>query len=223
MKTSATRSMQCTASIYERFNHLISKSRSAQDFNQASLSKTIKSFRQMKDLAAVDVAKKAGLDPRTFAAIESGRIMNPSLAKLRVIAEAFGVSLGDLFLQADAEQEENFYQGDQKGKYALEFQEDGFKAVSYIPMIPDFFIGKVTLSGKSFLNAGNFPFAGRIFIQIMLGKLKLTVIRKEFIIKEGGHLLFNGKLPHTFQNPLLKECSFLLFSVPSFVAFSPRS
>jgi len=222
MKLSRNQSAQGKKSVYDQLAVAVNQSYDAQQTSQIGLGHTVRNFRQARGLKAVQVARSAGLDPRTFAAIESGHIQNPSIPKLEGIANSLGISLADLFLQAEASKPENFYLGEQKGIYTLEFQQDGFKAVSYIPMNPDFFIGKVTLAGKAFLEAGKLPFEGRIFIQMILGKLKLTIHHESIHIKEGSHLLINGRLPHTFQNPLIKECSFLFVSVPSFVAFTSR-
>lgn len=208
--------------IYHPLSAAASQSYRAQLGDQIHVGRAARQLRQAKGLKAVDVARKAGLDPRTFAAIESGHIRNPSMVKLEAIADSLGISLPDLFLQTQVSRPENFYLGEQKGNYTLEFQQDGFKLVSYVPMNPDFFIGKAVLAGKVFLDAGRMPFNGRIFIQMILGKLKLTVRGEDVQVKEGGCLLINGRLPHTFQNPLIKESSFLFVSVPSFVTFTSR-
>ncbi len=222
MKKMKNRIASHPSDIYSKLSSQAAQAYDFQRVSQSGVGDTIRSFRQTKGIRAAHLARKAGLDPRTLAAIESGHIQNPSLEKLRNISASLEVSIADLFLHMQASQPENFYLGEQRGTHAFEFQQEGFKAVSYTPMNPSFFIGKVTLAGKAFLNAGVLPSEGHFFIQMILGKLKLSIQQEEVVVKEGSHLLMNGRLPHTFQNLLIKETSFLFVSVPSFVAFSSR-
>lgn len=223
MKKIKDRTGAAEANLYGRLGLMADTAYQAQRKQQTGLGDTIRSLRTSQGLKSVELAQRSGLDPRTLAAIECGHIQNPSIEKLQKIAESLGISIADLFVQTQASRPEDFYLGEQKGSYVLEFQQDGFKAISYTPMNTSFFIGKVTLAGKTIVEPGKLPAGGHVFLQMILGKLKVTLHHEEINIKEGSHLLLNGRLPHKLHNPLLKECSFLFVSVPSFVGFSTRT
>lgn len=177
----------------------------------------VRRLRQERGQRAVQIAKSAGMDPRTFAAIEAGRIKNPSLGNLASIAHALGISIAQVFLNAESGDECGIYFGNQKGEYTCEFAELGFRLISFTPMIRDFFIGKMVLGGRAEVKFESFASSHQIFFQIMMGNLFLTVGGKGFHAKEGDHLLFNGLLPYSLTNDSIKECSFLLVTAPSFL------
>lgn len=57
----------------------------------------IRELRLGRGMAAVDLARLAGIDPRTLSAIETGRNGYPSGRTLAKIADALGVNMGDLW------------------------------------------------------------------------------------------------------------------------------
>lgn len=189
--------------------------------SEIQLGSAIRAIREQKGKKAIQIAKASGIDPRTLAAIETGRIKNPSLNSIQAIAKALEVSPADIFFHCDLEKRENIYQGDQKGEFTVDFSAEKFKVVSLIPFTPDFFIGKILMSGDARIRANMFSVRGYFFVQVILGKLDVTVAQKKLVLKEGEHLLLNGKMPHQFVNPLHRETSFFLVTVPSFMNSVP--
>jgi len=57
----------------------------------------IKKLRIDRGLKAVELARRASIDPRTLSAIETGRNTAPSSTTLRKIADALGVDIRDLW------------------------------------------------------------------------------------------------------------------------------
>ena len=196
------------------------KSQPGEEVKRMGIGSVIRNLRKEQGKKAVDLAKLCRIDPRTFAAIENGRIKNPSIQSLERIAAALNVSPAVFFHLAESKQKENVCQGDQKGEFSFEFSKEGFRIVSLTPMIPDFFIGKVIANPNVVIEPGVLPQKGYIFIQVIFGKLIVVVNEKEFFLKEGEHFLLNGKLPHTLKNPLFNESAFLLLTVPSFLGLS---
>jgi transcriptional regulator with XRE-family HTH domain len=177
----------------------------------------IRELREQQGKRAVDLAKTAGIGPRTFTASEKNRIKNPSLLNLQTIAKALNVSTADFFSLAESGLKENIHQGGQKGKFSFEFTGEGFKLISYAPMVPEFFIGKVMMASNVKIEADSLPVKGYIFVQVIFGRLTVFVNQREFLLKEGEHFLLNSRLPHVFLNSLLRESSFSLLTVPSFL------
>lgn len=186
---------------------------------ELGIGQVIRRFREAEGKRAIDVARMSGINPRTLAAIETGRIQNPSLDNLRTLAKCFGVTLADFFSHVEVSRSEEFYHGDQKGEYSLEFSKEGFRVISYVPVNPDFFIGKMVLGGKVKVGENRLPLAGSVFVHVIFGKLELQLRNQKFFVKEGSHFMFNGSASHILHNPLLKDCSLMLVTIPSFLAF----
>ncbi len=186
----------------------------------AEIGDVIRKLREDRGQRATQLAKRAGIDPRTFAAIEKGRIKNPSLQNLRAIASALGVSPADFFYLAEATQFANLYHGSSKGEFSFQSADRKFHLVSFTPLIPYFFIGKVVMQANARIKADALPVKGYIFLQVILGKLSVTVNEEEHFIKEGEHFLLNGRLPHQFVNSAMRESAFLLVTVPSFLGIA---
>ncbi len=178
----------------------------------------IKKIRESQGKKSSDVAKSAGLDPRTFGAIECGRIKNPSLQNLSAIAKALETSPADFFSFSECAKKENIYHGSQKGEFTLEFTKEGFRVVSFTPILAEAFIGKILMSAGVRIEADVLPMKAQIFLQVIIGKLCVLVNQQEYFLKEGENFLLNGRFSHTFTNPLTKESTFLLVTVPSFLA-----
>ena len=62
----------------------------------ATLSKRIKEFRSFGGITATEAAAKAGMHPVVWSDVERGKNTNPTLRTLRRIADALGVTVGDL-------------------------------------------------------------------------------------------------------------------------------
>jgi len=113
------------------------------------LHRTIRDLRSRKGLSGIDLCRRAGdLDAKTLTAVEKGRIRNPSIKTLLSVARGLGVTVGDLFHQAEIRLDRNLYSGSQKGAFQMEFPQWGVRIVSFTPLIHDFFCGKLILAPK---------------------------------------------------------------------------
>ncbi len=182
----------------------------------------IRNRRESLGWRAVDLARRANINPRTLDAIEKGRIESPSISSLEAISKALGVSTASLFA-VPHELEIFFVGGNQKGQHLLEFPNHGFRIVCYIPFVPSFFVGKVILKGGTRIDHKVLPTKGMIFVQAIMGKVCVNFEDKENLIKEGNYAFFDGSFPHTFYNPQYKEITFLLITAPSFLSSNQRS
>lgn len=178
----------------------------------------IRKLRQEKGLSGVDFCRKAGdLDPRTLTALEKGRIKNPSIKTLQSVVRGLGITISELFREAEIEQEEYFYVGSQKGAYQIDFPWQGIKVISFTPFMKDFFCGKMIFGPHKRLEQRLLQHRFPLFISILVGRFEITVERKRLLLREGGNLFFNGVLSHSFYNPLERESVFLMITAPSFL------
>jgi len=183
--------------------------------------RVIRYRRELLGWKAVELARRAGLNPGTYDAIEKGRIESPSLRNLRSIAQALGVSVASFFAERseDGEAEGIFVGGNQKGQQILDFPKEGFRVVCYTPFVPNIFIGKVIVKGETSIEHKLLPTSGLVFAQTILGKLALHLAGKECLIREGSYAFFDGSSTHFFENPNYKESTFLMITTPSFLSW----
>ena len=64
--------------------------------DQPTIGKTIRKYRQGKEMSQEALARAANLSLPTIVKIESGETPNPSIDTVQKIAKAFGVSIDDL-------------------------------------------------------------------------------------------------------------------------------
>jgi len=178
----------------------------------------IRSRRQWLGWKAVELARRAEVDPRTINAIEKERIKTPSLKNLVSLAHALDISVASLFSAPDPQENKIFLNGNQKGNHTLAFSKAGFRVICYSPMIPDLFVGKVILSLGTHVGHERLPTQGMIFAQPIIGKLRITFDGEEFLVREGSYVFFDGRFPHSYSNPELRESTFLLVTAPSFLS-----
>lgn len=179
---------------------------------------TILELRKQKKLSSKQLCLNAGgLDPKTLNAIEKGRIKTPSIQTLQALAEGFKITVGDLFRQAELKFDRNLYLGNQKGVYQIDFHNSGIRVVSFTPFVKDFFCGKVSLGSHKCLDRQVLHHPLPIYMSVLVGRIEANVEGKEFSLKEGDNLFFNGILSHSFYNPLEREAVFLLVTAPSFM------
>lgn len=168
----------------------------------------------------VELARRSGLNPRTLDAIEKGRIESPSLKNLEAVAHALGISVAALFVENKTEGDGFFIGGNQKGQHTIEFPKAGFRIVSYTPIVPNLFIGKVIVKGETRIEHRILPTAGTIFVQAIMGKISIHFEGKDYLIREGNYAFFEGCFQHYFYNSHYKESTFFLITSPSFLSSS---
>lgn len=183
--------------------------------NEIPLGRTIRELRVKRGLAQIELAKKTGIDPRTMAAIENGRIVTPSLASLKQIAACLDTPLKNLFGRAEAQAPGSFFIVNQRGEYTLEWPRQKFRIVSYLPKTSPFFAGKIILESRGLCDSQALPFVGQVFLQVIFGKMQLVLEGNEHYLKEGQNILFDGRLSYAFSNPTLREATALIAASPS--------
>ncbi len=182
------------------------------------LPKTVRLLRQEKGLSGIELCKRAGdLNPKTLTAVEKGRIRNPSIKTLLSLARGLGVTVGDLFRQAEIELERHFQLGSPKGSFQIDFPKRGVKVVSFTPFIKDFFCGKLIVGARHVVDETLLKHPLPFFISTLIGRFEIDIEGKKVNLKEGENVFFNGILRHSFYNPLHRESVLLMVTAPSFL------
>ncbi|HNV86575.1 MAG TPA: XRE family transcriptional regulator [Candidatus Omnitrophota bacterium] len=182
-----------------------------------SIGRLLRELRKKTGLTQKSAAEKSGISPKTLAAMETGRIQNPTLLNLRNLAETFGLSLQNLFGLFEAGQKNHFFIGSQAGEFSADYPKQKIRVISYLDRSAPLFVGKIILGSKGVLNGKTVSLPKQVFVQIMLGKLNFSLEEKEFFLKEGQIVYFDGRLNYQFTNPLLREATALMITAPSFL------
>ena len=128
-------------SLYSELAKRARAQRSTSGQSYTPIGKIVLSLRHEKKISAVQVCQKAGdLDARTLAAIEKGRIHNPTLKTLRSLARGLGLGVHELLMKTEKRTEEVLFKGSQKGFFQADFTQWGLRVVSFTPLVRDFFV-----------------------------------------------------------------------------------
>ena len=185
---------------------------------KVDINQTVRRVRQERGLNGVSLCERAGdLNPKTLTALEKGRIKNPSIKTLHSVARGLGLTISDLFRQAEMGIDRHFYVGSQKGAFQLDFPWQGIRAISFTPFIKNFFCGKLIFSAQRRLDETLLKHPLPIFVWTLVGRFEVKVEGKKLDLREGDNLFFNGILKHSFYNPLHRESVLLMVTAPSFL------
>jgi transcriptional regulator with XRE-family HTH domain len=178
----------------------------------------LREIRESRGLTQTELGKQTGIDARTITAIEKGRISTPSLINLKKLAGALNTNLKEIFGRLEAKLPEAFHLGTQRGEFTVEYPKYRFRILSYLPRQTPFFAGKVILEAKGRMDSSAIALPGFAFVQMVFGRIELHLEGKEHTLKEGQNVLFNGRLEYSLSNPLIRESTAFLVSVPSFLS-----
>ncbi len=205
-------------SLYQMVQKYSRESKNKTAATSIDLAGTVRRLRDEKNLSGVDLCKRAGdLNPKTLTAVEKGRIQNPSIQTLLSIARGLGVSVGDLFRQAEMDLEQYFSIGSQKGSFQIDFLRAGVKIVSFTPFMKDFFCGKWIVAAQQLVDGVLFQHPHPFFMSTLVGRFEFGVEGRKTNLKEGENIFFSGQMRYSFYNPLHRESVLLVVTAPSFL------
>ena len=173
-------------------------------------------LRKEKGLSGVELCRRGkGIEPKTLTALEKGRIRNPSIATLEALAQGLGMTVSDIFRQAEFDQRDYYSLGSQKGLYKIDLPAQGIQLISFTPLVEDLFCGKMILEGQKRFDEKLFASHGAFFVMVLIGQVEGEVEGRKAILKEGSNLYFYGEMKFNFTNTLQRQSTLLLVSVPS--------
>jgi len=178
----------------------------------------VKRLRTEKGLSGVELCRRGkGINPKTLTALEKGRIRNPSIATLEALAKGFGMTVSDLFRQAEFDQRDHFALGSQKGLYKIDLPSQGIQLISFTPLMEDLFCGKMILEGQKRFDEKLFGASGTgaFFIMTLIGQFEGEVEGRKVTLKEGDNLYFYGGMRFYLRNALQRNATLLMVAVPS--------
>jgi transcriptional regulator with XRE-family HTH domain len=207
------------ANLYAAFEEKIQghRERGGAPEEEIRIGEIVFRLRRERGLSGAELCRKAGgFDPRTLAAIEKGRIKNPSIRMLQMLARGLEIAVSDFFRRAELDHPRYCFSGTKKGFYYADFPAWGTKVISLTPFIKNFFCGKIILAPRKSLSGHMLKHSAPMFVSILVGCFEVTVGNKSFSLREGDNLFFDGAIEHSFRNPIRRDSVFLVVTAPSF-------
>ena len=201
------------------------KNRSAKKGTAPSLEigATVRRLRDARNLSGVELCRRGkGIDPKTLTALEKGRIKNPSIATLGALAKGFGMTVSDLFRQAEIEHENYFSRGSQKGLYKIDFPAQGIQLISFTPLSAELFCGKMIVEGQKRFDEKLLECSGAFFLMPLIGQFEGEIEGRRAVLKEGENLFFYGGMKFFLKNSFQRYSTLLLVAAPSCFQARPR-
>lgn len=180
------------------------------------MGQVVRRLRSEKGLSGAELCRRGkGIDPKTLVALEKGRIKNPSIATLEALAKGFGMTVSDLFRQAEFDQREYFSLGSQKGLYKIDLPSQGIQLISFTPLMEELFCGKMILEGQRRFDEKLLGGGGAFFVMTLIGQFEGEVEGRKVTLKEGDNLYFYGGMRFHLMNTLQRNSTLLWVAVPS--------
>jgi len=179
--------------------------------NEISL---LRSLRVGRGLSQRKLAEKAGISRGRLYRLEAGGFDTATYEELLRISEALGVGVEEL-LRASGSSNGALQNGHQRDLFHLEGKRGQFRIVSLIPPRADLFVGKLILSANGELSSSEVPAARTVFLQALMGYLRVVVDGKNHELREGEHLSLSGHASYTILNPSVREQVSLLITSPA--------
>ena len=176
----------------------------------------VRRLRDEKGLSGVELCRRGkGIHPKTLVALEKGRIRNPSIATLEALAKGFGMTVSDLFRQAELDQRDYFSLGSQKGVCKIDLPSQGIQLISFTPLMEELFCGKMILEGQKRFDEKLLGGGGAFFIMTLIGQFEGEIEGRKVMLKEGDNLYFYGGMKFHLANALQRNSTLLVVAVPS--------
>ncbi|MBI2166763.1 MAG: helix-turn-helix transcriptional regulator [Candidatus Omnitrophica bacterium] len=168
-------------------------------------------------LSIPSLAKKTGIHDKHLFNIVAQRIQDPSSDKLVKIAEALGISFGELATRALGAYEGNFFVTGFGQRGYIEYSQHGFAIQSLSPpglTDRDFFMGIMTIKPFKEMKKWRFKENSTVCLFLESGTLELTYGNKVRKIHSNESVYFDGGVPHKLRNVDSIEARLILVTRP---------
>ena len=163
------------------------------------------------------LAKQTGMNDKHLFNIVAQRIQDPSSDKLVKIAEALGISFGELATRAMGTYEGNFFVTGFGQRGYIEYSQHGFAIQSLSPPGTggrDFFVGILTIKPFKELKKWRFRENSSVCLFVESGTLEMTYGNRVKKIHSNESVYFDAGVPHKLRNIDSIEARLLLVTRP---------
>lgn len=175
--------------------------------------KTVKELRLQHKMTLRDLAKISGCSISFLSQLERDMI-SPTVASLRKIADALGVTITSFFDDDDSGKDTVVVRRDQRvklGSKASKVTYESLKPRGANSVLEPLYqiLEKGAYSGDDFN-----VHLGEEFVYVVKGQIEITLEGKKMILNEGDTALYNSNIPHRWKNSFDGETILLWVNTP---------
>ena len=174
------------------------------------LGEKLRQMRKQQGLTLRQVAKRAECSASYLSMVENGKL-DPSISRLKKIAEGLGCTIREIFQEARAEKIIIRRRERQK----VRFPASKLTIEILVPQLPsklmDARLAVVAPGGGS---EGDYHHPGEEFGLVMKGMLELIVNGVKYTLHQGDSFYFPSPLSHSFHNPGQEDTQILWVNCP---------
>lgn len=183
----------------------------AQDLNSGDVGTKLLCLRQLHGISQRKLAKLAGVTNGAISMIEQNRV-SPSVASLKKILEAFGMSLAEFFATDFGHGAQVFYRVHEMTRIADE-------KVILRQVGSNMSNRKLQVLHETYASGGDtgpemLSHDGEEAGVVVRGQIEITVGSQCEVLDRGDAYYFNSRLPHRFRNIGSEECEIVSTCTP---------
>jgi transcriptional regulator with XRE-family HTH domain len=175
-----------------------------------SLGRKLRLLRKGQKLSLRQLAQKVGCAPSYLSMVENGKV-DPSISRLKGIAEGLGTTIRELFQEPSAHQV--VIRANERQH--VQFPASRLRIELLVPQLPaklmDARLARVAPGGGS---EGDYHHPGEEFGLMLAGELELTVNGETYRLVQGDSFYFPSPQNHSFKNRGAEEAAVLWVNCP---------
>lgn len=173
----------------------------------------IQGWREKQRISQRCLAEKAGISRGRLRRLEQEQFETATFGELKRISSALGIDIRDIFAHEGQVEPTHLGRAGQNA-FQLDAGGEGYKISSFLPARPDLFVGKLFLAAEKRMSFVQLQKRSVIFLQVFVGTVRVELEEGCYEIREGDHLLFRGDASYAIQNPLRRESTALVITLP---------
>lgn len=165
------------------------------------LGNRIKSLRKAINLSLMELSDRAGCSASYLSMVENSKV-DPSISKLKQIAEGLGITINDLF--RDESRKDVIIRKADRVKIAFPQSKTDIEILT--PDMPDRALdARMVIIQPEGSSEGGYRHEGEEFGLIYQGNLELTISGQMHLLQPGDSFYFKSTKDHSFRNPGKEE------------------
>ena len=173
-------------------------------------------LREKRGMSQRTLAEKAGISRGRLRRLEGAGFEEATYAELKRISEVLATRVEEMLQENEGVVNQVSFSRAGETAFQMNALSSGYRMDSFFAARSDFFGGKIFVGAKKVLLPGQLPQAKIIFLQVVLGVIKVEREGEKYELHEGDRIVLSGDLPYRLENPLFRDSVAFLITVPSF-------
>jgi len=175
--------------------------------------KTIKELRVERDLTLRALAELSGCSTSFLSQVERD-LISPTVASLKKIADALGVTMTRFFQKDDSDKNSVYVRKNERVRFASQASKVVYESLKPLEansvLEPLYHI----LEEGAYSGDDNNIHVGEEFVIVLKGQLEITLDGDVFVLDEGDSAVYNSNIPHRWRNSFSGRTEVLWVNTP---------